>query len=159
MNELIELAHKLPPPRKPSGSGLAFLVEHAFKAAEQGRALALESKDEQTEACRRLFAAKLLRHVTDLYLYERSGKVRYVSEGMEAAKWIFLPSDDDEVASFEWICALLNLSPAAIRKNIWSKCENYRSVAAKKKSNNVISELLAHAEAVAQENVLAVADR
>ncbi len=130
-------------------TGLSFLVDHAHKAAREMELLRSESEDEQNQACARLFAAKMLRHVTDLYLFYRSGCKRYAVEGRDAYEWIFDSENKDEVASFEWICEILRLNPRAVRDKIWSTCEHYRQMEPKTSSVGVISDVLAHAKAVA----------
>ena len=72
---------------------------------------------------KRLFAAKLLLHIKDYTEFLRairSKKQKFGKlEGRKAEAWLF--SNNDEPASFLWICSILNLNPQVVRTQVQLK--------------------------------------
>lgn len=82
------------------------------------------TRDPQTEACLRLWAAKLIMHTRDYadgVAYKpkktRAGHLKTEPPQFGAAK-VWILDDDDSVGSFVWVCELFSLNPERARKHI-----------------------------------------
>ena len=72
--------------------------------------------EEQNIRCLKLIAAVLLQAVSDLCLPKNKRNEIFISS---ARTWVL--SSDNHEYSFEWCCYFFDLSPEALRKNIYNK--------------------------------------
>ncbi len=72
----------------------------------------------------RLWAAVLRRAAVDYALYKDHPNIKLKKTGLDAQRWMYAPSNNNDINSFEVVCSILNLPVDLVRDKVENLTED-----------------------------------